>query len=466
MTDGPKGKMIVTKKNKKGVVSRRSKKYSGLYQVYNADGSVNRRWKFRYVDFEGRRRGGTGTTSDRDTYLIRQQKQSDQDAIRNGWKPRPKPSDKPMRFKDIKNEYLAWGKTQGGLRGFPWGKGHYRMKKSRLGWWEEKLSLECLSDLNGSLSLVEKALRELQNRGLRRKPLAGKTLQNYAEALASFCRWCKKRRYLGEDPLDGLAPFDTTPKTIRRAMTIKEIQTLLRTCSLKRRLTYEVAFTTGLRKGELESLRVKHLDQSRGGFDLEGRWTKNRREGFKVLSSALLGDLVASAKSKSPEAPLLYVPHHTARDLYKDLDAAGIPRFVVGKGKIDFQACRTAYCNLVLDQNVSVKDAQELMRHRTPDLTMNTYGRGRDDRMKKVSETIGESLRKNTGHTEDIRKVASEANDCGKKGYTDGGAGFLPVPPSAFCVFSPCRYSTSSPLMTLSCVLAGADPTLSVCVLL
>ena len=90
------------------------------------------------------------------------------------------------------------------------------MRKTHLGWWQERLGLLSLKDVEGTLPRVEKALRELQRQGR-----AGKTIMNYQEALAALCDWCKQRGYLDKNPLDGLAPFDTTPQTIRRAMTTR-----------------------------------------------------------------------------------------------------------------------------------------------------------------------------------------------------------------------------------------------------
>ena len=76
--------------------------------------------------------------------------------------------------------------------------------------------------LEGILPRAEKALRGLQELGR-----AGKTIANYAEGLSAFCDWCVQRGYLAGDPLKGLAPFDTTPKVQRRAMTPEEIKALL-----------------------------------------------------------------------------------------------------------------------------------------------------------------------------------------------------------------------------------------------
>ena len=82
---------------------------------------------------------------------------------------------------------------------------------------------------------------------------------------------------------------------------------------------------------------------------------------------------------------------HTARAIDKALKAAGIPKHAVG-GKSDFHACRVAYIDLVIESEVSVKEAQELARHATPDLTMNVYGRAREERLGEAVERVGEAV--------------------------------------------------------------------------
>ena len=137
--------------------------------------------------------------------------------IRKGLRPVPRSADRhaERRFLDMVEEYLAWGESQGGRNGKPWGKTHARNRQSQLDWWQERLGLVTLADLDGILPRVEEALRELQAQGR-----AGKTMANYAESLGAFCDWCVKRGYLDNDPLAALVPFDTTPQIRRRAMTV------------------------------------------------------------------------------------------------------------------------------------------------------------------------------------------------------------------------------------------------------
>ena len=323
--------------------------------------------------------------------------------VRQGIRPAPSSASKHKKrpFNEVKQEYLDWGETQGGRGGRPWGMDHARNRRTRLNWWQVQLGIESLGDLTGILPRVEKASRELL------KTSAGKTVANYVEALSSFCSWCRKRGYLDHQPLEGMAPFDTTPQSYSRVLTPEEIAQFLEACAPYRRLLYETAFLTGLRASELRRLTVEHLDVERSGLHLEAEWTKNRKPCFQPLPKELAYKLHEFAKSdepirlytkfkkrkqsttKIPKQPLLYVPSHTARSVDLDLQSAGIPKHGPG-GKIHFHAIRKAYINLVIESGVTVKEAQTLARHASPELTMNVYGHAREDRLADAIERVGE----------------------------------------------------------------------------
>lgn len=81
------------------------------------------------------------------------------------------------------------------------------------------------------------------------------------------------------------------------------------------------------------------------------------------------------------------MPSHPARELDKDLQTAEIPKYTP-EGKLDFHACRVAYINLVLESGATVKEAQALARYATPQLTMNVYGRTREERLAEAIEKV------------------------------------------------------------------------------
>ena len=306
------------------------------------------------------------------------------------------------------DEYLAWGRKQGGKNRKPWSEKHARNRSAQLRWWQKQLEFEFLGDL-ATGDLLARAEIELRAMSDVR---TGRTVMNYAEALAAFCDWCLQRGYLESDPLKNLVGFDTTPTRIRRAMSAEEIAQLLDVCTVERRLVYEAAFLSGLRAGELRSLTIDDLDTERCGLRLKAAWTKNRRAGFQFLPRDLVDRLFSFAGSgtprelyeetyrrnhkgdisKIPGQPLLYVPSHPGRSLYQDLKRAGIPK-QTAKGVVDFHAARTAYINLVFeDAELTLKDAQELARHSSADLTLEVYGRARDDRMVAAVERMAKRV--------------------------------------------------------------------------
>jgi len=315
-------------------------------------------------------------------------------------------------FAEAVAEYLAWGRAQGGRNGRPWAIQHGRNRERLLRWWGARLSLETLGDLEGALPRVEAALRELQAAGRH-----GKTLQCYAESLSAFCAWAVERRYLREHPLRGLRRFDTTSSRIRRALTPHEIRALLSVAPPCRRILYEVAMVTGLRAGELRALRIADLDTERGGLRLSPEWTKNRRGGFQYLPPDLVRRLAsyiesgetarqyraayergltastqrrgrAQPPSMPPADALFFVPSHTARDLRKDLKAAGVPPWTAA-GVVDFHSLRVTALTLAEQVGAGVKELQHLARHSTPALTLNRYVAARPERLAGIVAAVG-----------------------------------------------------------------------------
>lgn len=348
-------------------------------------------WRFQYTDHLGRRRSGTGTTSKAETEEIAAIAQSKERAICRNWATAPKSADlaKHKPFGDAKAEYLAWGRSQGGIGGAAWSTEHAEKRESGLDWWEEQLGLKVLGDLPGILRRVESALRDFQAKGK-----AVLTVRHRADCLRSFCKWAVQRGYLAEDPIKGMSAFEKKAKTVRRAMTVEEIHKLLEVAPPHRRLVYLVALASGLRAGELQALRVADLDAERGGLKLHSEWTKNRKSGLQPLPMAVVVMLARSSKDKPADAPLLQINAlhgHAARDFHKDREKADIAYKVLGQ-KVDFHALRVAYTTFVIESGADIKTAQTLARHSTPDLTLNVYARARSEKLVEVAEAVGKAI--------------------------------------------------------------------------
>ena len=188
-----------------------------------------------------------------------------------------------------------------------------------------------------------------------------------------------------------LKTWDKTPRMRRRALTLSEVHALLNKCRPRFRLLYETAIVSGLRRGELRSLKVADLNVDMGGLNLDAAWTKNRKQGFQPLPPDLVARLAESAKGKAPADRLLICPASTSRRFNEDLARAGIMKDGPG-GRADFHDLRVTYDNLILDGGASPKEAMDLMRHSTLDLTLNVYGRSRWERRSEIVQGIGQAV--------------------------------------------------------------------------
>jgi integrase len=150
----------------------------------------------------------------------------------------------------------------------------------------------------------------------------------------------------------------------------------LRRAGRERRLLYRLALLTGLRRGELERLRVHHLDLARGWLALPGELTKNGKPAQLPLLAGLAGELREwfAAEGKGPDDPVVYVPAESnlARIHKANLKHAGIP-YVTAAGAADFHALRKCTNTLLRLAGVPAKERQLFLRHHKLELTTETY---------------------------------------------------------------------------------------------
>ncbi len=243
--------------------------------------------KFRgwYIDWQGKQRFlPVSDAKEKEVRQTAESKEHHDRLIRQGHIPPPKASDKARPFTDMAAEYIAWGTAQGGHGGRPWSSTHVETRTRHLTeFWPKRLNLTTLVDV--TLPKVEAVARELLTAGK-----SGKTTYTHVESLKALCLWAKGRGYLASNPLEGFAPLDVTPKTVRRAMTEKEIGKLLDVAPPARRLLYETALCTGYRKGELAALTVADLDAERCTLHAETcREVLERPKGFTTTDSGRAG---------------------------------------------------------------------------------------------------------------------------------------------------------------------------------
>src|SRR5437868_6774041 len=97
-----------------------------IFQTQDRSGKPHHNWRFKFIDFTGKRKTRTGLPSKTETEKLAWKIQAEHDEIRKGLRPPPKESEKKQFLSERIDEYLAWGESQGGHGGFPWSDNHSR----------------------------------------------------------------------------------------------------------------------------------------------------------------------------------------------------------------------------------------------------------------------------------------------------------------------------------------------------
>ena len=210
---------------------------------------------------------------------------------------------------------------------------------------------------------------------LKGQGLAPKTINEYLNAANAFLNWCVQQGRLLANPLANVTRTDQTVKMRkRRALTVEEVQRLLSVAG-PRRLLYLVAVTTGIRRGELETLQWNdvHLDGIRPFIALRAETTKARRADSVPLRQDVAAELRrARPTDVAPETKVFgRIPR--MRDLKPDLARAKIDYMDADGRQADFHSLRMTFGTMLAKSGVAPRTAMELMRHTDLRLTMNVY---------------------------------------------------------------------------------------------
>jgi integrase len=254
---------------------------------------------------------------------------------------------------------------------------------------------------------VERFLSLLADEGA-----SARTRNTYRTSAKAFSKWCLKTRRLGEDALASLDSVTGPTKRQRRALTEIELNQLLKTAKERplieamlirrgerkgqaianvrpeirvelerlgreRSLIYKVLVFTGLRRGELAALEVRHLRLTgpRPEIKLPGSLTKNREEASLPIRADLVAELADWIRDTGRKGAdhVFTVPVELVKILKRDLKLAGIDYRDENGRTLDVHSLRHTTATYLAKAKVSPRIAQKFMRHSDIKLTMQTY---------------------------------------------------------------------------------------------
>ena len=188
--------------------------------------------------------------------------------------------------------------------------------------------------------------------------------------------------------------FDNTPAVIRRALSLKEVVSLIKAAPPERSCYYEFAATNGFRFSEVGSLKVRHFDHKNCRITLPASLDKGGKERHCPIPKYLADELARLAVGRASNDSLIpngFSKQHAHRDFDLDLKKAGIPK-VTDDGVACFYSLRKFFIDMIVSSGADPKTFQELARHESLNLTLKTYASKRSDRLRDITEEVGNQI--------------------------------------------------------------------------
>jgi integrase/recombinase XerD len=248
---------------------------------------------------------------------------------------------------------------------------------------------------------VQGGLAELR----RVRGLAACTLNRHLVAIKGLSRWLLREGLIASDPLTSLSKLnqEADRRHVRRALTPAEAAALIAAAERgpkvlglegrDRAMLYRLALGTGFRASELASLTPESfkLDGDTPVVIARAGYTKNRTEAVQPMRRDLAELLRAWLEGKAAGQPVFAVKSlhwRTWKMTKTDLEAAGIAAVDEDGRALDFHALRHTFITEVVRAGASVKEAQTLARHKTPELTFRVYAHARLHDLTKTLEAM------------------------------------------------------------------------------
>ncbi len=180
-----------------------------------------------------------------------------------------------------------------------------------------------------------------------------------------------RRRPLAEALLFNRGWQKGQPGARLRPETVAKLEALGR----ERALTYKTLVLTGLRLGELASLRVCDgvLDGPKPHLVLDAKHEKNRQGSTIPVRQDLREDLAGWVAGRQRTDPLLIITGAALKAFDRDLRFAGIEKRDERGRTVCLHSLRHTFATMLSRGGVQPRVAQAAMRHSTIDLTMSVY---------------------------------------------------------------------------------------------
>ena len=192
------------------------------------------------------------------------------------------------------------------------------------------------------------------------RPTLNKDIRN----LKTFINWCKKKRYINNEIELRELKEEERPVRSLNAVEIKKLLTTAESQpSMKMRIL--LALATGLRRGDIDSLKISDIDFEKNSIATKSRKTKKSMASRPVSAEVMaeLSKYVCSLDIGQEKLFRTKFNHRKWRIICRE----------AGSTDLKFHDLRKTFCSLLAQNGVSTAVTQKLLEHSSPNLTNKVY---------------------------------------------------------------------------------------------
>ncbi len=231
--------------------------------------------------------------------------------------------------------------------------------------YEHLLSLRNFERLEGKCSSKQITQNIIDDFILKRGPEVKRaTLNKDLRNLKTFVYWCRKNRYLnGKLEIKELKLEERPVKSLNNT----QVKKLLKSAESYRpmRLRILLALGTGLRRGDIESLKISDIDFENNSIATTSKKTRKCMSS-RPISAEVMSELLRYVGNLDVGQEKLFRIKFNYRQWRKICKIAGMT-------DLKFHDLRRTFCSLLAQNGVSTAVTQRLLEHSSPNLTNKVY---------------------------------------------------------------------------------------------
>ncbi len=192
------------------------------------------------------------------------------------------------------------------------------------------------------------------------RPTLNKDIRN----LKTFINWCKKKRYINNEiEIKELKEEERPVKSLNQVQIKKLLKTAKDYPSIKMRIL--LALGTGLRRGDVDSLKIRDIDFESNSIATTSRKTK-KSMASRPVSAEVMAELSKYVCRLDIGQEKIFDTKFNHRKWRKVCKKAGL-------ADLKFHDLRKTFGSLLAQNGVSTAVTQRLLEHSSPNLTNKVY---------------------------------------------------------------------------------------------